>query len=664
MLGSIVLAALCTCVSPQAATQSFVAETQRAAQEDLDKIAAKLSELNSSLAKLREAGVAADLLADVEVYAKAADWITRHGEFYSDKYAGWTIEGLERGLRRAAELDRKSPAWAGQTGRVSRGFVSRVDRSVQPYGLVIPAGYDPDSDRKWRLDVELHGRGSTLNEVSFLHAHDSTQPVPADQDFIQLDIFGRTNNAYRWAGETDVFEAIESVRRRYRIDERRVVLRGFSMGGAGSWHLGLHYPDRWCSVGPGAGFTDTRKYQKITTELPAWQADTLHIYDAEDYAANAFGVPVVAYGGENDPQLAASRRIRESLEKLGVSFDTDGLDATAREIPFLFLVGPKTEHQFHPESRKRAMAFHAEHAAAGTPYFRNSLQFVTYTLKYPGAYGYRIRRLDRHYDLAKIDVTPAPDGCVSVRTQNVALLEVSRGVATGLRLGDEVYNLDPAAEGRLPTVLFARHGDQWELLDYTRSLEELERTPWAKRPGLQGPIDDAFTESFLCVRGTGEPWSPALAAYANWSLDRFAREWDKYMRGRLRIKNDNEVTAEDIRDNHLILFGDPGSNRLLRDALDRLPVQWTRDTVRLGDQTYSTADHAPVWISPNPLNGRRYVVVNSGHTFHEADFKASNAQLYPRLGDFAALHFAATDSGYAETPVHAGILNERWAFVH
>ena len=40
-------------------------------------------------------------------------------------------------------------------------------------------------------------------------------------------------------------------------------------------------------------------------------------------------------------------------------------------------------------------------------------------------------------------------------------------------------------------------------------------------------------------------------------------------------------------------------------------------------------------IYPNPLDPTRYVVVNSGHTFGEKEFKGTNALLYPRLGDYA-----------------------------
>ena len=49
--------------------------------------------------------------------------------------------------------------WTTATGLVVRGYVSKIDKSVQPYGLVIPASFTPD--RKWRLDTWFHGRGET-----------------------------------------------------------------------------------------------------------------------------------------------------------------------------------------------------------------------------------------------------------------------------------------------------------------------------------------------------------------------------------------------------------------------------------------------------------------------------------------------------------------------
>jgi hypothetical protein len=62
----------------------------------------------------------------------------------------------------------------------------------------------------------------------------------------------------------------------------------------------------------------------------------------------------------------------------------------------------------------------------------------------------------------------------------------------------------------------------------------------------------------------------------------------------------------------------------------------------------------PVLIAPNPLNPLRYVVFNSGHTFHEEEFKGTNALLYPRLGDYAMIHPAARQV------VRGGIFDTEW----
>ena len=42
-----------------------------------------------------------------------------------------------------------------------------------------------------------------------------------------------------------------------------------------------------------------------------------------------------------------------------------------------------------------------------------------------------------------------------------------------------------------------------------------------KAPDLTGPIDDAFTSAFLCVRGTGKPWHNATHRYAEDNLERY-----------------------------------------------------------------------------------------------------------------------------------------------
>jgi hypothetical protein len=66
-------------------------------------------------------------------------------------------------------------------------------------------------------------------------------------------------------------------------------------------------------------------------------------------------------------------------------------------------------------------------------------------------------------------------------------------------------------------------------------------------------------------------------------------------------------------------------------------------------------------IRPNPLHPERMVVLNSGHTFGAKEFQGTNAQLYPRLGDYALLRISPEVGKEAEV-VTAGLFDEMWRF--
>ncbi len=626
--------------------------------EEREAIDSKLAELGKTIALLPRAETPErnDHLADVVVHQKAAAWALQLGEFYAKKDVAATLAVLSRGLDRARQLAEERKPWLDGPGPKLLGYFSRVDQSVQPYALIIPEGLlsDPNQAGRHRLDVVLHGRGATLSEVNFLQSHAGKVGKGDGQEGFTLHVFGRGNNAYRWAGETDVFEAIEAVKRRYSIDDRKIVLRGFSMGGAGAWHIGLHHPSLWTSVEAGAGFSETKTYAKLKA-ISASQEKGLHIYDAVDYAGNAFNVPMVGYGGDKDPQRQASINIQEALQTLGYSFTTEGLITRGSGLDFLRLVGANMGHAVDPASAKIMAAFHDEHVAKGTIVKPQHLRFTTYTTKYNQAAWLTIEQLGEHYRRASIDAEIVGKLVVVHAIENVSVLSVQRHVAESIRLGNQEFPLEGAVKGLLPNVYFRYSGSEWRQLDHDASRRFELNVDHLKQHNLQGPIDDAFMGSFLCVRGTGRPWNPLVQSWADDRLQRFAEEWKRWMRGEIRIKNDTEVTDHDIESHHLILFGDPGSNRVLAQVLEDLPLHWTRTDLDLAG-TFRAGDHAPALIAPNPRNLRRYVVVNSGHTFGSREFAGTNALLYPRLGDYAV--FQVNREG--GTVKATGFFNEKW----
>ena len=181
---------------------------------------------------------------------------------------------------------------------------------------------------------------------------------------------------------------------------------------------------------------------------------------------------------------------------------------------------------------------------------------------------------------------------------------------------------------------------------------------------MQGPIDDAFTTPFLCVRGTGKPWNPAVQAWADASLKRFAYEWRRYFRGELPVKDDTAVTDGRRAPLQPHPLRRPRQQPLDRQVLPQLPISLDAATsCAIGDERYSAADHAPVLIQPNPLPDARdrYVVLNSGHTFHEKELASLNYLLFPRLGDWAVLRITpGAESWKPSSDAFPGGSPSRW----
>src|SRR5262249_11122891 len=134
--------------------------------------------------------------------------------------------------------------------------------------------------------------------------------------------------------------------------------------------------------------------------------------------------------------------------------------------------------------------------------------------------------------------------------------------------------------------------------------------PPAKVHGLQGPIDDAFMGSFLNVAPTGKVMNPQVGGRVEKEMKHATDQWRKQFSGVATTKKDTEVTDEDIKNNNLVLWGDPQSNAVYAKIADKLPIRWLEKGVNVGQNTYPVLTHVPVLIYPNPLNPARYVVLN------------------------------------------------------
>lgn len=616
---------------------------------DREELKAGLQRLGAAIDKLRDN----PLLADVLIYHEAVRYALAYNEFFKADEIAKAKTLLQHGEQRAHMLGEGKAPWTTATGLVVRGYVSKIDKSVQPYGLVVPPSFTPNTPQRWRLDTWFHGRGETLSEVNFLADRETRNGEFTPRNTIVLHLYGRFCNANKFAGEVDLFEALEAVKRQYNIDDNRIVVRGFSMGGAAAWQFGVHYAGLWAAVAPGAGFSETAQYLKLKLtgeEAPPWWEQKLfHLYDATDYAANLFNTSTLAYNGDQDAQKQAADMMERALAEEGLRL---------RRI-----VGLKTGHSYHPDAKLEIDRILDAIVERGREPYPRKVRFTTFTLAYNRMKWVIIDGLGKHWERARLNAEIEGDNRVRVETANVRAFTLEMG-AGGCPLdlaGKPLVNIDgqkltvngPLSD-RSWQVHFRKTGSQWAVAD-TALAGGLQ-----KRHGLQGPVDDAFLDSFIFVTPSAAPLAERLGQWVSSEQKRAIGEWRRQFRGDAIVRTDAEISDAEIAASNLILWGDPGSNKVLARIADKLPVKWTADSLVVGGQRYSAATHVPILIYPNPLNPKKYVVLNSGFTFREGDY-LSNARQTPKLPDYAIVDITTPpDTRRPGRIVLAGFFNEAW----
>lgn len=633
------------------------------------KLEAGLAELDRAIAGLEQQPEPAKALRpDVVIFRKAVHDALTYGEFFAPADLDRADRAVAAGLERAKQLAAGEAPWTTQTGLVVRGYVSKIDGSVQPYGLVVPESYTARTAGKYRLDVWFHGRGETLSEVNFLDQR-MRQPgefTPADT--IVLHPYGRYCNAFKFAGEVDVYEALDDVRAHYRVDDDRIAVRGFSMGGAACWQFAVHDAGRWFAANPGAGFAETPLFLKVFQREqvePTWYEQALwNLYDCPGYAVNLRQCPTVAYSGEIDAQKQAADVMTEALAKVG--------------IPLTHIIGPQTAHKYHPEAKAEVGRRLEALAVRGRERVPATVAFATYTLRYNRMNWVTIDALGEHWKPALVtahsiptrEVVPSLMGSMSgppvpevtVHVENVTALSLEFGPGEApFAMGRPVQVLvggvpvegPPVASDRSWRASFHHDGERW-------TLGERPGDEPRKRHGLQGPIDDAFMDSFMFVMPSKPSAHPEVATWVESESKRAVDRWRKQFRGQARVKADVDVTEADIASANLVLWGDPAGNAVLGRIAEKLPIGWNGEAVSVGDRGFEAAHHVPILVCPNPLNPARYVVVNSGFTYREYD-DLNNARQVPKLPDWAVLDVRTPpDSRSPGKVVAADFFDEAW----
>jgi pimeloyl-ACP methyl ester carboxylesterase len=453
-----------------------IADEERAAlNREAKTLKAKIDTLDNHL-----------LLPDVIIFHNAVRYALDDRMFYKKEDVGSARKLLELGHERADQLKKGKHPWTRATGLLVRGYRSHIDDSVIPYGVDVPKNFNPNRRGQMRLDIWLHGRNNILSEVRFLteRLKRSSQFRPGNT--IVLHPYGRFCNAYKFAGEVDVLESLDHVKTQYPIDDLRITMRGFSMGGAGTWHLGAHYAGQWAAVTLGAGFVDTAIYQNIFTKEPRptwWEQKLWRLYDVPPIAANFHNTTTVAYSGEIDKQ-------KQATDLMAAAFKKEGMKMT-------HIIGPKTGHKYEPKAKIEVAKQIDAAALKGQEPFGETIRLTTYSLRNNRIKWVNIHGLKEHWKEARVVAKYLGNQKYRVTTKNITAFILGRPETADQQASACSVVLD----GQKITLEAMRHLNSAIPATSGKSSMTLPKTHWLKPLGYRGRLTMPFlTALSWCAR--------------------------------------------------------------------------------------------------------------------------------------------------------------------
>jgi hypothetical protein len=280
-------------------------------------------------------------------------------------------------------------------------------------------------------------------------------------------------------------------------------------------------------------------------------------------------------------------------------------------------------------------------------------------LRYNKMFWVTVDAMGEEWQRARVNAKVDPNS-ITITTANVTAMHLdfqpglapfAPGTRAMLKIDSDTMALPIVTPAKSVIVPLVKNGGAWKIGELPGGLR--------KTHGLQGPIDDAFMDAFVFVRPTGKPLSETTAKWTHEQADYAISEWVHFFRGEPQVKNDTAISSDDIANRNLALFGDPSSNAIYKKIADRLPIRWRADGVTVGTDKFDP-NHAPVFVFPNPLNPKRYVVINSGFTFHD---QSNNDMQSPKLPDWAVVDMTRPGNNFKYLPLFVaaqGFFDELW----
>ncbi len=132
-------------------------------------------------------------------------------------------------------------------------FVTEQNYRLE-YLLHLPKDLNRRKKEKWPLILFLHGAGERGSDLDRVRVHGIPRIVEEWSDFPFITVSPQCPVNSWWSDQIPALDALlNKVVAEYPVDEDRLYLTGLSMGGFGTWHLAVTYPDRFAALAPICG---------------------------------------------------------------------------------------------------------------------------------------------------------------------------------------------------------------------------------------------------------------------------------------------------------------------------------------------------------------------------------------------------------------------------
>lgn len=475
-------------------------------------------------------------------------------------------------------------------------FISNIDNSVQYYAVNPPT----DLKTKPALFLSLHGAGVEAIDQAQSYGHKNWGYVVSPTN--------RRPYGYNWEnwGRIDALEVLDIVNKKFNIDENRVYLTGHSMGGHGTWHLGINYPDKFAAFGPSAGWISIWSYrikpQHDTTEVEKMLTRSAKHSDTYAFTENLKpnGIYIVHGDADDNVPVKQAESMIENLSKFHKDYvyhyepganhwwdnsDEPGSDCVDWQPMFDYFA----HHSVPQKGQVRGIEFTTANPAISSK---------NYWVELIG------QKIQQRISKIKIKLEYGNRKFIGT-TENVSMLAIDASILSN----DKTFSVEldnQKIEGiTIPNsgrVYLKLDGDKWitsNSLDYKN-----------KYPSRCGNIREAFNNNVVFVYGTH-----GNKDENEWAFEKARLDAEKiWYRGNSAVPviKDDEFDLAKYKDRSVILFGNSKTNSAWKLLLSDSPIQVDNKKIAVGGKVYSGKNYGCLMIRPRKDSEIASVGVISG----------------------------------------------------